>query len=228
MAQLFPKEADVSNNLQAYQNINAPTYFEGAFTSRLVDDPDLNRLAAILEEANQPENPRHLLSRFELSGEAITLTKIEHAVEHDIRINGRQFFYHRGKLRPPSEGVSTLEYLQYIEECAHIASVGEVLLLACANLLWLPRQGVYAPIPSLTGSSPTTNQRTWFLLQPGASRRINSVLNLQVAVVDSPDLAAGQFTLFVRAQKVPMGVEAQQVYRHDGSKTKTPDEGHTT
>ncbi len=207
----------------SYSPINAPTYFQGSFQSRLIGQEELLALTPLVERLRSPSGALDaLFEGFDIHANKSTwqtLTRLESAIKDDIRINTtREFFYHRGALRAPpgpilkQDDAQMNDYLTEVDQEAHIAGVGEVLLLLQAQLLKPTVRGIYAPVPAFNGHAPAPH--TW--MQISTISNPQKKRPLLVNVVDDVNLRKGQFVLFVRAHRVPMGIEARRVYQlHD-------------
>ena len=208
-----------------YQSISPPTYFHGAFRSRFVGEDELRRLEQLMRDLQaSPETRTPLIDLFTLRCDPQTLGRLAELGEHlerDIRIaGGREFFYHRGRLRDaePLLAAEPREHqrllLQEIDHQAHIACVGEVLLLIASGLLHTTLTPIYTPFPALTGASRFP--RIWARVT--SSSRPNKMRHLSLEFVDHPQLDKGEFVLFVRAHRVPQRIEAKRVYQlHDSA-----------
>ncbi len=203
-----------------YQPVHPPIYFRGAFHSRFIGEQELARLSQIMKDVRQSNDEKSsLLGLFHFRQDKATatrLTELGPQIEGDIRIDpAREFFSHRGRLpfmEPLLADGQTDDphaYLAEIDHQAHIASVGEVLLLIAGGLLRPTLTPIYTPFPALTGDPKMP--RIWIRL--ASASRPNKKRHLSVEVVEKPDVRDGQFILFVRAHRVALGVDAEKAYR---------------
>jgi hypothetical protein len=205
-----------------HEPILAPTFLNGPVLVRYVSKVEASRLKPILELLNTGRDAREILfDRFDLSGDLECLLALRTAIEQDVRLgHDRPFFTYRGRpMRTPSSE-ATLMQLAGIDERAHIATVGEVLVLLAARCMTLSAGRVLTPTLSLTGTLHPTGKPTWIALE-GARARQKGRPNIRVRMLDDPHGVAADLVLLVRAHMTPFQVEARAVYRN-------PSEGNGT
>lgn len=203
-----------------YQPVHPAVYFRGTFHSRFVGEEELAQLSRIMENIRRSDaKQRSLFDLFCFRRDKTTaaqLTQLGPLIENDIRIDpAREFFFHCGQLpriEPAlnEKGETLLHaYLAEIDRQAHIASVGEVLLLIASGLLRPTLTPIYTPFPALTGIPKMPH--IWIRL--ASASRQNKKRHLSIGIVEKPDVRDGQFILFVRAHRVALGVDAEKAYR---------------
>ncbi len=197
--------------------ILAPAFFRGSVLVRYVPPAEAAGLRPFLNLLNTGTKAHKILfDDFTLTGDVELLQALRIVIEQDVRLShDRPFFTYRGRPMRTCSPEATLEQLAGINERAHVATVGEVLVLLAARCMTLTAGRILAPTLSLTGTLNPIGKPTWVALE-GTRPLVKGRPNIRVSMLDTPHGINADLVLLVRAHLMPTQVRAEAVYRNPG------------